>query len=503
MVTIVDMRGITKSFNGVRVLDDVDFEVSEGEVHALVGGNGAGKSTLMKILEGVYAQDAGTIFVSGREVAFRSSHDARSHGIAMIFQEFSLVPTLTVAQNIYLTREARTKIGFLDDRRAERKTRELFAALGVDVDPRLPLNALSTGHQQLAEIAKALSQNARLLIMDEPTASLTKSETDALFAIIRSLKRQGYAIIYISHRMEEILTIADRITVLRDGKKVTTQPKSEITMEQLIEHIVGKKMEHSFEWQGHDVDRSTEPILELHEVVSCERVNKVNLQLNAGEVVGLVGLMGSGRTELLETMFGMHPITSGEMRLRGKPVHFRSPKDAIGAGIVLIPEDRRIQGLVMDHAVKDNYLLPLLAQFTRLGLINDRVSHGRVETAVNELAIRTDSIYRIVRQLSGGNQQKVVIGKWLGADPDILLMDEPTAGVDIGAKTEIIAVIRRLSRELGKGVILVSSELPELLAVSDRILHIHDGRVEREVERSSVNDETSLHHLIQGNGKDD
>ncbi len=493
------MHRITKAFNGVRVLDNVDFDLREGEVHALVGGNGAGKSTLMKILEGVHPPDAGEITMDGKPVRFGSSKDAKTHGIAMIFQEFSTIPTLSVSENIFLTREARNAFGLLKDRECERRTRELFGEIGVEVDPRLPVGALSTGYKQLTEIVKALSQNARVLIMDEPTASLAKSETDSLFRIISKLSARGIGIVYISHRMEEIFRVADRVTILRDGRVVAAETIGNLTLERMIEHIVGRKVEQSFQWRPRSVERAGTPLLELDHVTSGERVDDVSLKLYAGEVVGLVGLMGSGRTELLQTIFGINPVSSGKIRVRGLPASIRSPKDAMDARIAMIPEDRRIQGLVMDHSLKDNVLLPLLGRFTHGGFIDDGAAERRVQEYVDSLNIRAESIFKVVRQLSGGNQQKTVIAKWLGAEPDILLMDEPTAGVDIGAKGEIVELIRRLAGEMGKGVLLVSSELPELLAVSDRILFIRRGRLERESGRAGIESEAALHQLIQGN----
>ena len=495
----VGMRHISKAFNGVRVLDNVDFDLRPGEVHALVGGNGAGKSTLMKILEGVHSPDAGEITIQGAPARLISSRAGSEYGIAMIFQEFSLVPTLTVAQNVFLTRESRTGLGFLNDRQCERATKELFLGIGVDIDPRLPVGALSAGYRQLTEIVKALSQDARVLIMDEPTASLTKSETDSLFRIIAQLKEKGIGIIYISHRMEEIFRVADRVTILRDGKIVVTEETANLTLEKMIEHIVGRKMEQSFQWVPRTVDRSGQPLLELTDLECGERVRGISLKLYPGEVVGLVGLMGSGRSELLETVFGIRLPSAGEVRVRGARVHIHGPTDAMKAGLAMIPEDRRVQGLVMDHMVKDNVVLPLLSRFTRRLFIDERAARRKVQDYVRSLDIRAESIFTIVRRLSGGNQQKVVIAKWLGTEPDIFLMDEPTAGVDIGAKTEIIALIRRLAGDLGKAVLLVSSELPELLAVSDRIAFLRAGRIERELERSSIESEAALHHVIQGN----
>ena len=490
------MSGIKKAFNGIPVLHGVDFELAKGEVHALIGGNGAGKSTLMKILEGVYSADSGTIEVDGRPVQIKSPDDARRNGIAMIFQEFSLVPTLSVAQNIFLAREPRSHVGLLNDKEAEDRTRQLFNQLGVNIDPRTPMADLPTGYWQLTEIAKALSINARVLIMDEPTSSLTATETEALFALIDRLQRQGISIIYISHRMEEIFRVADRVTVLRDGRVVITEAVPRLTMERVIEQIVGRRMEQAFAWKERRVDRSGTPLLEVSNLSSGRRVRNVSFTLYPGEILGLAGLMGSGRTELARALFGIDKISSGTVKVRGKPVSIHSPDDALAAGICLVPEDRRLQGLVLDHTVKDNLLLPLLGRIQQGGMINDQRGNRLVESFVKSLRVKTDSIYKQVRLLSGGNQQKVVIAKWLAYEPDILIMDEPTAGIDIGAKTEILDVIRGLA-DGGKGVIVISSELTELLAVSDRVVVLRNGVSRRQLMRQEIETEEMLHHVVQ------
>ena len=493
----VAMHGISKSFSGVRVLDSVDFELRSGEIHALVGGNGAGKSTLMKILVGIYAPDEGTFDVEGRRVVVRSPYDAREAGIGMVFQEFSLIPTLTVAQNVFLTREARGRAGMIDDRRSERQARELFRRMGVDIDPRRPLDELPTVHWQLTEIAKALSQDARVLIMDEPTAALAKAETEQLFQLLRRLKAQGIAIVYISHRMEEVFEICDRITVLRDGRRVLTDDAANLTMQRVIDQIVGRKVEQAMEWKERHVSPGADMLLEVRRLVSSTKLRGIDLQLRRGEILGLAGLMGSGRSELARAIFGIDRIDSGEILIGGRPVTIRSPEDAIDAGVALIPEDRRAQGLVLDHTVRENFLLPLLGRISWSGFVDDRGGERLVEAFVNRLSIRLRSIDQPIRLLSGGNQQKVVIAKWLGVEPRILIMDEPTAGVDIGTKGEIVTMIRAFA-EAGNGVLVISSELPELLAVSDRILIIRDGRVERELARSEIRNEEQLHHAVQG-----
>ena len=491
----VSMRGITKSFGGVPVLKEVDFDLRKGEIHALAGGNGAGKSTLMKILVGVYTRDGGAYEVDGAKVDFRTVQDARAAGVGMIFQEFSLVPTLSVAQNVFLTRETRTVGGLIDDREMERRTRELFAAMSVDVDPRRPLDELPTAFWQLTEIAKALSQDARVLIMDEPTAALAKTEAVELFALMRRLKERGISIVYISHRMEEVFDVCDRITVLRDGRVVLTEELANLTPGEVIDEIVGRKLEHALEYQARVV--GDEVVLEARGLTTADKLRGIDFTLRRGEVLGLAGLMGSGRTELARALFGIDPLTAGELFLNGQPIQISNPREAMSHGVALIPEDRRAQGLILDHAVRENFLLPLLSRLSRAGFVDDAEGDRRTDAFVTRLSIKTRSTRQPIGTLSGGNQQKVVIAKWLGIEPRILMMDEPTAGVDIGTKGEIVAMIRAFADQ-GNSVIIISSELPELLAVSDRVLILRDGRVELEFDRKDIHQEEQLHHAVQG-----
>jgi len=495
----IEMRGIYKAFDTVKVLEDVDFEVRPSEVHALAGGNGAGKSTLMKILQGVYPLDAGEIHVGGQPVALGSIQDAKAAGIGMVFQEFSLVPSLTVAKNIYLTVEERGFAGLINDKASSRKSREVFADMGVKVDPEAVVASLGTAYWQLTEIAKALAQDARVLIMDEPTASLAKHETRALFELVERLKARGMSIIYISHRMDEIYRIADRITILRDGKRLFTKALSDVTPTQIVEGIVGREIEHQMEYRERTQaeDAPAEPLLEVRKLNAGPRVRDVSFTLNAGEIIGLAGLMGSGRTELARCLFGIDRPESGQLLVHGRSVDVSDAKQAISAGIALIPEDRRAQGLVLDHSVRDNLLLPLLAQLRSGPLLSDRKGKALAARLIEQFAVKVAHPGRPVRLLSGGNQQKVVIAKWLGTLPDILIMDEPTAGVDIGTKTEILDTIRALA-DGGKGVIVISSEYPELLAVSDRVLILRDGAVVDELKRSEIPDEESLQLAVQG-----
>jgi len=496
VVPAVEMRGISKAFDSNVVLTGVDFEVAPGEVHALAGGNGAGKSTLMKILQGVYTKDDGTIRINGREVTFSSIHDAKAAGIGMVFQEFSLVPSLTVAQNIFLTTEPLGRGIFIRDGEARDKAREVFRQLEVDVDPGARVGDLGTAYWQLTEIAKAMAQDARVLIMDEPSASLARHEAEQLFELVARLKAQGISIIYISHRMEEVYRIADRITILRDGRNLLTKRLTDVTPEQIVEGIVGQQIE-GMAYQERDSSAEREVLLEARGLTAGSRVQNVSFTLHRGEIIGLAGLMGSGRTELARCLFGIDKLDSGEVRVRGERVDLSDPRQAIKAGLALIPEDRRAQGLVLDHSVRDNLLLPLLKKIERGLLLDDGAGKTLATSLIERFAVKVANPGRPVRLLSGGNQQKVVIAKWLGTDPDVLIMDEPTAGVDIGTKTEILTMIRNLAEE-GKAVIVISSEYAEMLAVSDRVLILRDGTVQQELARNDIADEESLQHAVQG-----
>lgn len=494
---VVQMQGINKSFYGVPVLSDVDLEIRRGEVHALAGGNGAGKSTLMKILQGVYSKDSGEIFIEGEPVQLNTIQDARAAGIGMVFQEFSLIPSLTVAQNIYLTVEPKGRFGLIGDREARRRAARVFADMDVVVDCAAPVGSLSTAYWQLTEIAKALAQDARVLIMDEPTASLARHEVAALFTLIGRLKARGISIIYISHRMDEVYRIADRITILRDGKRLMTEPLSSVTPEQIVEGIVGRQVHGALEYRERDASTGGEVLLEAVDLHSGQRVNGISFELRAGEIIGLAGLMGSGRTELARCLFGIDRPDSGEIRVRGKAVDVSNPRAAIQAGLALIPEDRREQGLVLDHSVRDNILLPLLDQTTQGPLLDLGAGKRLAKKLIDRFEVKVTDPDKPVRSLSGGNQQKVVIAKWLGTEPEVLIMDEPTAGVDIGTKSEIVAIIRLLA-DSGRGVIVISSEYPELLAVSDRVLVMRDGTVAQELRRTDIPDEETLQLAVLG-----
>lgn len=485
-VHAVEMRGVTKSFGGVKALIDVDFVVEKGEIHALLGGNGAGKSTILKVLNGVHVPDSGTIAIDGQPMTEISPEAARRAGIAMIFQEMSLIPTLTVAQNVFLTREAKDSFGLIDDRTAESRAQELFHMLDVEVDPKALVGDLGAGQRQLTEIVKAISQDAKVLVLDEPSTALSVSDVERLFAFLRRLRNEGHAIIYVSHRMDEIARIADRATILRDGRHVITAPLSELPVETMIEHIVGKRSRGLS-----DVVRGTSalgaPLLELRNVSGVDKPKNTDLTVHRGEVVGMAGLLGSGRSSLARVICGIDRMTGGEIRIDGKPVAITSPHDAIVAGMVLVPEDRLRQGLIAEHSVASNVTLAVLDRLGANGFLSRRKVRDITDRQIERLRIKTASRDHAVRTLSGGNQQKVVIGKWLAAEPDILVLDESTAGIDIGSKSEIIALVRELARA-GKAVILISSELSEMLSACDRIVVLAEGRLMDDLTRADLDD---------------
>ncbi len=492
---LLEMRSVEKQFNRNPVLKKAHFSLAKGEIHALMGGNGAGKSTLMKILTGVYSADAGEILIEGQRVTIDSPNAAQDLGVAMIFQEFSLVPTLTVAQNIFLNREPRRAGGLLiDDNELLRRARAILAELGEDIDPTVPVSRLSVGMCQIVEIAKALSKRARILIMDEPTSSISEAEVERLFKFVRRLKEGGISIIYISHRMSEIFSLCDRVTIMRDGESVCTEPCANLTMESLIDAMLGSSAGASMHWQQRSHTLGASPALELQGVSRHHHFADVTLQVYPGEIVGLAGLMGSGRTEIMETIFGLYPPTQGEVRVHGKPV--RDLNEAIAAGVALVPENRRTQGLVLSHSVLDNFVLPNLSRFQRAGLVHVLSAIKSVKDFVQSLSIKTDHPRKTAGLLSGGNQQKVVLAKWLARKPRVLLLDEPTIGVDIGAKSDIVKLVRQLASQ-GTAILVVSSEFEELLAMSDRLVVLRDGRVTKALDRKEIVSEDMLHQAVQ------
>lgn len=491
----VRMSGIHKAFDGVTVLDDVHFEVEVGEVHALAGGNGAGKSTLMKILQGVYQRDAGEVTVFGSPLDAASIQAAKAAGVGMVFQEFSLIPTLTVAQNIFLASEP-TRAGLIDDATMQQRATALLDRIEVAIDPAAEVGSLPTAQWQLTEIAKALSQDAKVLIMDEPTASLSKHEVDALFALVGRLKAQGIAIIYISHRMDELYRIADRITILRNGRNLLTSRLDQIRPQEIVAGIAGRELADQAATADRTTRRDLRVLLDV-QGLNAEGVREATFEVRAGEVLGVAGLMGSGRTELARALFGISPITSGAVYQDGRRLRLDSPTDAIRAGIALIPEDRRLQGLVLDHSVRANLTLPLLGTLRRWGLVAADKVRSLSDHLIEHFSIAVARPDAPARLLSGGNQQKLVIAKWLGTEPEVLVMDEPTAGVDVGTKSEIVRIVRELA-QTGKGIVVISSEYPELIAMCDRYLIMRDGRIVQSLDAEQVRSEVDLELAVQG-----
>ena len=490
----VEMVSISKSFPGVQALDGVSFGVRRGEVHALVGENGAGKSTLIKILAGAQPADAGEIRIDGRAVRIASPQDAQRLGVSVIYQEFNLVPALSVAENIFLGREPTGLAGVMRWGQLYRDAEEVLARVGVPMDVRTPVDRLSVARQQVVEIAKALSTDASVLVMDEPSSALTEHELQSLFELIRGLKAGGVSIVYISHRLEEIFEIADRVTVLRDGQHVETADAAGATRADLIRWMVGREVDESAKLTGGDFGETR---LSVEGVSVPGKLHDVSFSVQRGEVVGLTGLVGAGRTELARAIFGADPMERGRVLLDGEEVHLTSPQDAVKLGVGLVPEDRKLHGLVLGMSVRENSTLSSLKSLCTFGFVRRREERSRTDGQVEALSIRTPTIEQLVQNLSGGNQQKVVLAKWLLSNCRVLMFDEPTRGVDVGAKAEIHQLIRALANQ-GVAVLMISSELPEVLNISDRILVMHDGRIVGELGPAEATQERIMHLATGG-----
>lgn len=491
----VEMINICKGFGGVSVLKNVNFQLKKGEIHALVGGNGAGKSTLMKIMTGVYSCDSGEIRIDGQPVKINSTEDSKECGIGMIFQELSLIPTLTVEENIYLNHELKEK-GFLNKKEMRKNAEALLKDLEIDVDVTKKIQKLEVGVCQLVEIAKALSVERKVLIMDEPTASLTDEETKLLFKIMRRLQSRGVSIVYISHRMKEILEISDTISVLRNGEIVKTASTKEMTLDSIITHMMGENAVNSFVYKQRKVPVSNETMLKVENLTWKGNENEISFEVKKGEVLGLIGLMGSGRTETLETLFGLRKQYGAKIILDGEELDLKDPSYAIEKGITLIPEDRRRLGIILSHSVKQNLNLPNLNSLKKGIFLDNKKCKKMAEQCIEHYGVASDGVELPIQKLSGGNQQKIVIAKWFETNPKLLLMDEPTAGVDIGAKGEIVKMIRSFAEE-NKSVIFVSSELAEIMAVCDRVLVYHKGMISGELKREDMINEEVLQNAIQ------
>jgi len=494
---LLEMRGITKQFPGVLALDNVSLDLREGEVHCLLGENGAGKSTLMKILAGAQPADAGDILIGGRPAAVTSPARARELGVSMIYQEFNLSPFLSVAENIFLGREPRIgKTPFIDGARLRRDAEEVLRHMGVTLDVRLPVNRLSVAQMQMVEIAKAVSVNARILVMDEPSATLTDHELASLFTLIGELRGRGMGILYISHRLEEVFQIGDRATVMRDGRHVATRDVADLTREDIIRMMVGRELTEEFPKVS--LPRGAER-LRVEGLTRDGLFHDVGFSLHAGEIVGLTGLVGSRRTEVVRAIFGADRLSAGRVFVDGREVAVSSPRDAIAHGVGLLTEDRKNQGLVLGMSVRENITLANLGELVRGIFVKGGEERRVAEDFVRELQIKTPSVEQAVQLLSGGTQQKVVLARWLFTNAGILMFDEPTRGVDVGAKTEIFRLMNALL-ERGAAVLMVSSELPEVLGMCDRILVMHEGRLAGELSRAEATQERIM-QLATGGGR--
>ncbi|PXY21308.1 sugar ABC transporter ATP-binding protein [Prauserella muralis] len=481
---MLETEGVTKSFGGVHALRGVDFSLAQGEIHALVGENGAGKSTLIKVLTGVYRPDEGTIRFDGREVSFHRPADAQRAGISTIYQEVNLVPLLSVARNIFLGREPRTRLGLVDVAAMNRRAAELVGSLGIDIDVTADLGTLGLGIQQMVALARAVSVDSRVVIMDEPTSSLEAKEVATLFDVARTLAARGVGLVFVSHRLDELWQLCDRVTVLRDGRRVHSGSMAELDRLGLIAHMLGREVaevarEGATEF-GDTHRRDQEPVLTAHGLQVRNRLHGVDLAVRPGEVLGLGGLLGSGRSETVKAVYGALPVRSGSVHVGGRPVRPNSVPHALRAGVALLSEDRKAEGIIADLSVRDNIALAVLPRFSRGGLVAEKRIDALVETFVRRLRIKAASPQQKVRELSGGNQQKVLIARWLCTEPKVFLLDEPTRGIDVGAKAEVQALIDELA-EQGLAVVLISSEMDELVEGADRVVVLRDGAVSGEL----------------------
>ena len=472
---MLEMKGISKTFGSTVALDNVDFRVSTGEVHALLGENGAGKSTLMKILSGVYKADKGEILLDGRRVQFHNTREAAQGGVGLIFQELNLVPTLSTVENAFLGRLWTNRLGRVDWKGMTAQFNRFMKSIDFEMEPNRPVSELSIAEKQMVEIARALMMSGKLIVMDEPTSTLTTEEIRRLFAIIRLLKEKGVTVIYISHRLEEVFEICDRLTVLRDGRHICTLDVASTTKPMLIEKMVGRSME--IEFPPRQVKRLGEPLMEVSDLCTPGFLEDIHFTLHRGEILGIAGLVGSGRSEIARAVFGADRVQKGVFRVKGRQVEIPSTMQAKAHSIALVPEDRKDEGLAVDFSVMKNITITNLKSVSRHHLLSRRREGEAARRMAGELGIKTAGVNRRVDQLSGGNQQKVVLAKWLFGGADILILDEPTRGIDVGAKYEIYLLIDRLVAQ-GKGVILISSELPEIFALSDRIMVMYEGRLQ-------------------------
>ena len=485
---LLRMTGISKAFPGVQALDDVHLDVEAGTVHALMGENGAGKSTLMKVLAGIYREDAGRIELSGKEVQVPDSATALGLGIAMIHQELSPVPAMTVAENIFLGREPLNRFKLVDKGLMEKNAKAVFDRWQIDIDPRRVMKTLSVAQMQMVEIAKAISTDARLIIMDEPTSAITEREVEHLHRMIRSLRETGVAIIYITHKMDEVFKIADFVTVFRDGRHVATLPAAELDRQKLITLMVGRELTHLFPKEEVAIG---EVVMSVRGLTRRGVIEDISFDLRRGEILGLAGLMGAGRTEVLEAIFGVTKVDAGTITINGEAIRIKEPADAIEAGMGLLTEDRKLTGIMGVLSVRDNMTIANLNRFSPGGILRKGQMEAACRAQRDALAIKTPSLAQLIKNLSGGNQQKVLVSRWLLTLPDVLMIDEPTRGIDVGAKSEIHRLMSGLAKE-GKAILMVSSEMPEILGMSDRVLVMAGGRITAEFSRAEATQEKVL-----------
>lgn len=481
----IEMRGIDKSFGSNQVLKQAGFTLESGEVHALMGENGAGKSTLMKILTGVYTKDAGTVLVDGKEVNYKNPQEAEKAGIVFIYQELNVMFDLTVEENLFMGKEIHGKFGICDKKAMQKKAQEALNILGVNISPKTVMAELSVGQQQMVEICKALMADAKVIIMDEPTAALTQSETVALFKVIESLRKKGVSMVYISHRMEEIFELCDRITVLRDGSYIGVKNIPETNMNEIVKMMIGREIGERYPSRNVKIGKE---VLKVKELTRKGTFHDVNFSVRAGEVLGVSGLMGAGKTEIMQAIFGNLSYESGTIEIDGKEVKISNPRQAMEHGIGFITEDRKTEGLMLDKSIRENISLCNLRRISKSSVISREAEKNMVAEAIKDLHIKCFGSYHECNNLSGGNQQKVVLAKWILTNPKILILDEPTRGVDIGAKKEIYSIINKLAAQ-GVAIIMVSSELPEVLGMSDNIMVVREGEVRGIISYEEANQE--------------
>lgn len=495
--TILELKNIVKKYPGVVALDKVSLEIKEGEVHALVGENGAGKSTLIKTITGAISPNEGEIILHGKTFKSMNPTLSRENGVSVIYQEFNLVPELPIFENIFLGRAIKNSL-FINKNEMINKSREIFEKFGMHINPRDLVSSLTVGYQQIVEISKAISEKAKILIMDEPSAPLTNKEVEVMFNVVRKLKEDGVTIIYISHRLEEIFELSDRVTVLRDGKKITTLKTKETNKDELIKYMVGRELKETYPLRDHEI--SEEYLLEVKNLCG-NGLENISFNLKKGEVLGISGLIGSGRTELAELLYGFKNVEEGEILLHGKRVNSNSPKEALKNGIALVPEDRKKKGALLSMSIRENISMPIINKISKAAIVDKNKEREIVKKYSDSMRIKTPSLNQRVRNLSGGNQQKVVIGKCLSSEPELMIFDEPTRGIDVGAKFEIYTLVNELAKE-GKGLILISSEMEEIMGMADRIIVLAEGKLTGELKKEEFSQEELMKLASNIKGRD-